>query len=381
MGLARRSGGAPSRLKALKTLTAFLRREKFLTLLLLIYFALIPISKGRVINLKKYVDWSSIFMIVSLLFVSRGLELSGAFARISEKFIDISKGSGLRLTILVILTSALSAMVLMNDASLFVYVPIILTISKISEINVPLFLTLVSISANIGSALTPIGNPQNIIIWQHYGVSFLDFIKGLAPFFIISFVLLLLYSLLLVGKGKASLKVLRPPRLFMDKKLFITSLSLLILDVFLGEKRLSYLSLAITFATLTLVRREVVLEADYALIAIFILMFADFRGLSRVMASYGLVPNLSTKLSILYWGSLLSQVMSNVPATIFLLDYTKSWKALAIATNLGGVGLITGSLANIITLRLGKIKIREFHKYSLPYFITLLLLFTLIFLY
>ena len=90
----------PSRLKTLKILTKFLRREKFLTLLLLIYFILIPITKGKVINLKKYVDWNSIFMIASLLFVSRGLQLSGAFARMSEKFINISKGSSMRLTVL-----------------------------------------------------------------------------------------------------------------------------------------------------------------------------------------------------------------------------------------------------------------------------------------
>ena len=272
-------------------------------------------------------------------------------------------------------------MILMNDASLFVYVPIILTISKVSEINVPLLLTIISISVNIGSALTPIGNPQNIIIWQHYEVSFLDFIKGLTPFFIISIVLLLLYSLFLTSRSKTFLKVLRPPKLSIDKRLLIASLFLLILNVLLGERKLSYLSLIVTSITLILIRREVVFKADYALIAIFILMFADFGGLSRVIASYGLVPNLSTKLSILYWGSFLSQTMSNVPATIFLLDYTKDWKALAIATNLGGVGLIIGSLANVITLKLGKIKVREFHKYSLPYFIMLLLLFTIIFLH
>ena len=68
-------------MKVLKTLTAFLRREKFLTLLLLIYFALIPISEGRVINLKKYVDWSSIFMIVSLLLVSRGVRALRSFCK------------------------------------------------------------------------------------------------------------------------------------------------------------------------------------------------------------------------------------------------------------------------------------------------------------
>ncbi len=352
-----------------------------MTILLVFYFIIVMLSKGDVLNLKKYVDWKSISMIISLLLVSRGMELSGAFARVSERLLSLSKNSCKRLLILIIFTSAISAMVLMNDASLFVYVPIILIVSKISSISVPIFITIVSISANIGSALTPIGNPQNIIIWQHYSVGFISFIKAIIPFFIISILLLLAYSLFLIRKEKGSLIIAKPPKIILNKELFISSLLLLIADIILEEKGFHYFPLFLTIVVFALIRREVVLGADYALIMIFILMFADFRGLSRVMALHNMIPHISSKISILYWGVLLSQVMSNVPATIFLIDNVTNWKVLAIAVNLGGVGLIIGSLANIIAIRLGKIKIKEFHKYSLPYFLMLLIIFTLIFLH
>ncbi len=369
-------------MRLLKAIIIFLKKEKLLSILLLLYLVTVVLTKGNSLNIERYVDWNSIFMITSILLVSRSMECSGVFTMIAEKLISLSRGSFIRLTTFIILAAAFSAMILMNDASLFIYVPIVLALSRISNVDLPLLLTILTISVNIGSALTPIGNPQNIIIWQYYGISFIDFISALAFFFVVSLALLFAYSIILLKAGRhlAELRVKYPERVSIDKVLFILASILLIIDVFLGEEHLSYLALLISFITLLIVRREIMLSIDYVLIAVFILMFADFRALSAILSGYKLIPIFKTKLMLFYWGLLLSQIVSNVPATILLLNHTRDWVTLAVSVNLGGVGFVTGSLANIITLRLGGLKVRDFHKYSLPYFVLLVLLFTLFYL-
>ncbi len=99
-------------------------------------------------------------------------------------------------------------------------------------------------------------------------------------------------------------------------------------------------------------------------------MFADFRGIaSLIRFNY---PLLGSALGIVVISSLLSQLVSNVPATILLIDSVSRWDTLAVGVNLGGTGFILGSLANVITIRLGGVSLKDFHRYELPYFLVLM---------
>jgi Na+/H+ antiporter NhaD/arsenite permease-like protein len=64
-----------------------------------------------------------------------------------------------------------------------------------------------------------------------------------------------------------------------------------------------------------------------------------------------------------------SQLISNVPATVLLLDRGPDIMALAVAVNVGGFGVVIGSLANLIALRLAKQPhgMRLFHEVSIPF--------------
>ena len=66
-----------------------------------------------------------------------------------------------------------------------------------------------------------------------------------------------------------------------------------------------------------------ILRLDYALVAVFVLMFVDFRALSDILARFGLMSLITSKLLLFYYAVLLSQIVSNVPATIMLLSYTR----------------------------------------------------------
>ena len=65
----------------------------------------------------------------------------------------------------------------------------------------------------------------------------------------------------------------------------------------------------------------------------------------------------------------LSQVISNVPATVLLMERVHDPLALAVAVNVGGFGLAIGSLANLIALRLARLPhgVRLLHRVSVPF--------------
>ncbi len=361
----------PTFKKLLNLIKSFLIKEKLLTILLILYLITCLLTSGNLLNLPKYVDFRAIALITSLLLVSRGIEASGVFTSLSIRLITLSRGSLPTLITLIILITASSAALVMNDTSLFIYVPLVLTLSRVLGINKALLATLVTIAANVGSSLTPIGNPQNIIIWQHYGISFTGFIVKLAPFTALGMTLLITYSLILCRRlGISEYSLTKPPMVRINYPLLITSSSLLIANLLLAHLGMHYFALLVTTLLLLVIRREVVLRADYPLIVIFILMFADFRGISSIIRFNSSL--LSNCLVIIIASSLLSQLVSNVPATILLLDSVSRWGALAVGVNLGGTGFILGSLANVITIRLGGVSLREFHKYELPYFLALM---------
>ncbi len=249
----------------------------------------------------------------------------------------------------------------MNDSAVFVFVPLVLTISKISDIDVPKAVTVVALSSNIGSSLTPFGNPQNIIIWRTYKVSIFDFVRSMFPYVLVWILILIL--LIWLMSGSRELKTFQIPGIEVNSVLLITSTTLLLVNVGLIEEGYAFLGLIATILTFSIISRETIYTLDLALLAVFALIFIDFRELSSLIS-----PILKPDLNILLLSVILSQIISNVPATVMLISHSPYWLPLAVGVNLGGTGSVIGSLANFIAVRLSKIEINKFHKISLPYF-------------
>lgn len=159
-----------------------------------------------------------------------------------------------------------------------------------------------------------------------------------------------------------------PPPVVLDRRLF--AVSLVLFALLLAALRTAYVPFVVVacFVAMLAVRREIVFKVDYVLILMFIFMFMDFREISLLLAGH---VSLSSGIEVLVFSALLSQAISNVPATITLLGHVSSWRPLALGVNIGGVGLVTGSMANLITLRLTGLDINKFHRYSIPFFATL----------
>ncbi|WP_258084201.1 SLC13 family permease [Thermococcus thermotolerans] len=351
---------------ASERLKSFARREWFLTALIVLYLVLLINDRTLLIRTSSLVDWESLALITSLVLVSKGLELSGAFTRLSIRLISLSEGSERKLMLLLVLTIALSSAVIMNDTAMLVFIPLVVITARLSGINTARAVTLSAIAANIGSALTPIGNPQNIIIWNAYGLSFVGFVTSMLPFVLLWLVILLLFTRTIQRKRLSAGGL---PPLAIRKRLLISSAFLLVVDVALAETGNSLWTLPLTLAVLLALGREALLGFDWALILTFAFIFADFGEVARLISGYS-VP--SEGLALFLASAGLSQLISNVPATVVFLGSKPEWLPLALGVNLGGTGIITGSLANLIALRISGIGIRDFHRYSIPYFLAAL---------
>ena len=226
-----------------------------------------------------------------------------------------------------------------------------------------------AISVNAGSALTPVGNPQNIFLWQLSGVSFLYFVWAMLPVFFVLFSVLLAMILLTFRQEPLVMREDRRGNSY-DSRLFSASALLLFLFVLSIELGLALYFLPLVVAAYLVLDPPALKRTDWLLITLFMVMFIDFRIISDIPPLSGFITP-SAPASTFFDGVLASQLMSNVPATIFLSNLGGNWRMLAWGVNVGGSGLATGSLASIIAIRLfGERSIwLEFHRYSVPYLI------------
>ncbi|WP_088885803.1 SLC13 family permease [Thermococcus gorgonarius] len=314
-------------------------------------------------------DWGGLSLITSLILVSRGLELSGAFGKLSLQIIALSRGSERRLAMILLPTIALSSAIIMNDTAMLIFIPFIVALSRLIEKDMTALVVFSAIAANVGSALTPIGNPQNIIIWRHYGVPFPDFVAYILPFVLLWLILLRLFAFVTF---RGSLPERKLHQVKVREGLLWSSLFLLIANIVLAREGKALWTLPLTVVILSLVGGDVLLSFDWALVLTFALIFVDFGELSRIMASLGFHPP-SSRIGLFISSALLSQAVSNVPATVLLLS-AENWGPLAVGVNAGGTGFMVGSLANLIAIRIARMSIEDFHRYSVPYFLLILLL-------
>lgn len=344
--------------------------EDYLLLTLLLLLPLLlwlqPTSPA---NLAALVDWHTVTALAGLMLLSRALEDSGYLARFAAWLLPRCHSERL-LALLMLLFAALLSAIVTNDVALFILLPITLSIGRLTGLPVGRLIIFLALAVNAGSALTPIGNPQNLLLWQASGYSFWQFTLMMAPLALSLLLLILLLSSLAFGSGKLNIVV--PHNNSADnKRLFAWSLAGYPLFILAMEYQLApYAALAILLAY-TVCKRTVVSGIDWLLLLVFMLMFIDLGLLAQLPLLQQLAALLVTLPNGSYTGSaLLSQLISNVPAAIFLQHFTTDWRALSWGVSVGGFGLAIGSLANLIALRLSKQSglWREFHLWSLPVF-------------
>ncbi len=355
--------------------SSFITKNLLLVFLILLALVLAPLSHQRILEFPSMVHWDTILALAGLLLVTTGIGESGFFDliayRVSHQIADVRV---LGLT-LVSLAAALSTF-LTNDITLFIMVPLTLGLEKALGQGVMKIIFLETIAVNVGSSLTPIGNPQNIFLWHKWGISFPVFVQQMAPVFFIMVAVLLMATLACVHSKKLPAIDYIPLRV--DRVLLALSVTMLVAFTVSIELRYARYFLWVVFACFLAIRRKVVLKSDWGLIFLFIAIFIDVHLIAQLKVVRTLIGaiDFTSPPALFLAGALSSQVISNVPAAVLLAKYATNYKIIAYGVSIGGNGLAIGSFANLITLRLLKKKsaILRFHAYSLPYFVATLLL-------
>ena len=295
-------------------------------------FALTSIYAGR-LPAFSLAELQVLFLLFVLFVVVKGLEHSGFISRLSRQ---LEQGRAIPLK-LILITFFLS-MVVTNDVALTVIVPLTLMLS-IDRKDVLVILE--ALAANAGSALTPIGNPQNLFIYWFYDLGPGEFLASMAKFSLPYLALLVLAATALTtGRPEPAL----PPRKRIERSAYAYAglLCLVILTV-LRILPLAAAGLAVVYAVV-FDRRS--LRVDYALLLTFLCFFGLTDNIRALMGS-----RLVRAGDIFLVSAVSSQFISNVPATLLFAKFTTKWNALLWGANVGGFGSLVGSLANLIAYK------------------------------
>lgn len=311
------------------------------------------------------VDWPTIATLLGLMVLAQGVESSGGLRRIGRSIVS-RIASERTLALFLVSASALGAMLLTNDVALFVVVPLTLGLGKFAPLPLRRLVIFEALAVNAGSMLTPIGNPQNIFLWQRSGANFLAFAAHMLAPFLIAALCLLLFTFVAFPPRRIEMNgAQHAPAV--HRPLLATSALLYVPFLALADTHHPAFALALVAAVFLFAFPKLLRRIDWPLIVVFVMMFIDLRLLAQYPVLGGV--NLAHAQTLYAAGAIASQVVSNVPAAILLAARSTDWGTIAWAVNVGGFGLVTASLANLIALRLGRQpgSYAAFHAWSLPF--------------
>ena len=318
----------------MKRIISFLFEEWLCWLSLSTGLVLWAIAGGSIEN---YISKHDIFVLLVLsvmMLIGGGLRRSGILHRIAYSILRISRGS---IIPLLILTAAASALIT-NDVTIWFVGTLLMVISK----N-PMPMILAAAVSNLGSMLTPFGNPQNIYIYSYYHLSFSDvFFTNLIPA-LIGILTIVLVAYRYTTKLTLQEHVEFKPVGIIYLLAFLPATYFVIQQNVLGVSAILTALLAIS----AIWWREPLQDIDIYLLLTFVGFFFIGGALSRM---YDTIIASSTEVFLL--SSVLSELLGNVPAATVLADFTSRWKALLLGVSVSGIGSLQASMVNIIAYRL-----------------------------
>ncbi len=276
------------------------------------------------------------FVLFALFVAVKGIERSGVFSWIAHVV-----ASGDYIPLKLVLTTFFMSMIVTNDVALMVMLPLTLLLNLEKK---DIVVILEALAANAGSALTPIGNPQNLLIFWYYKLSIKEFISTIALFSVIFFLFLFIASLFL-GKKQKSTLCSEKSHMVWGVHIFVYIFFLMVLVLVIIRVLPFWMTTVVVLYSLFF-DFKTIREVDFFLLLTFLCFFAAAENIKYILLS-----SLEHAGHIFLISAFVSHLVSNVPATVLFSKFTSHWKALLWGSNVGGFGGIFGSLANLIAYR------------------------------
>lgn len=340
-------------------LIRFIRQEAVLStaaLLAVLSAFLVPPDAGYL----SYLDLRTLAVLFALMAVMAGLRRQGVFDRLGRALLGRTRGL-LALVWLLVGLCFFGSMVITNDVSLLTFVPF--TFSVLSGLGAPgrrLAVPVVcmqTVAANLGSMLTPIGNPQNLYLYGRSGMGMGAFMALMLPYTLLSLGMLAAWAVWLcrggspVRKGTGGPFLAPRPGLQADRRIVWMDAALFVVCLLAVMRAVPYgAAFAAVLAATLLADRATLARVDYSLLLTFVAFFLFIGNLGRVPAFSAWLGQVIAGREVLV-SVLASQVTSNVPAALLLSGFTQDVQALIVGTNLGGLGTLIASMASLISYR------------------------------
>jgi len=297
-----------------------------------------------------YMDFRTLSLLYALMLVVAGLREAGAFTHLAH-VVCIRAGNTRSMGMLLTGLTFFSSMLITNDVALLTFVPFAIVLLGMTSRKKDLILIIVlqTVAANLGSMLTPVGNPQNLFLYSYYNLTADAFFRITGPVWLLSLALVMVLCLLLPGE-KLDIFFGEEPGVLLQKLwMYLALFAVCLLAVF----RLVpwQVMLCIVVAVLLLFDRRGLLKADFMLLLTFVAFFVFAGNMARLDKVDGLLSTLLRGREFVA-ALLASQVISNVPAALLLSGFTDDAHSLILGVNVGGLGTPIASLASLISLKL-----------------------------
>lgn len=319
--------------------------------------ALTPPTKKLITD----IDWRTLGTLLMMLCVLEGFKKENVLRPLVALAANLKKMTALSLFL--VFGVFFSSMFVTNDVSLIIFVPVTILLFREGgkERYILPVISLENIAAVRGSLLTPFGSPQNLFLYGQSGVSAGRFLLHMLPLCALSAVLLAAFVLFLYRKDlqeRIEPQSSLPPwaREGKRRRIVYAALFLLIIAVIVTRTSLWPAAVALVLLGILAVDRRLLLRVDYVLILTFLCFFV----FSSSVAANGRISAFLQR-SVAgreYWWAIgLSQLISNVPASIVLYPFTENFAGLIYGADTAGLCSLIGSLASVINYR---IYVREF---------------------
>ena len=304
----------------------------------------------------EYIHWSTLSILLSLMLITAGLKALGVFKAIGHRMLHYAKSPRSIIFILVGLCFVLAPFIT-NDVCLITFVPFAIYILEIAGLRKYIIPTLAlqTVAAHMGSSLSPVGNPHNLYLYGLSGLSTGEFIIHMAPYFVASGVMLALAILVVTRKSK-QLSFIRTHMLntrikHKDRGTVVLYGVLFALCVLAVMKVLNYyLVLGIVVVAIFFLDRKNFKNPDYCLLFTFAFLFIFVGNIGRIEIIQDFLASIVSGNEVIA-SVLASQVISNVPASILLPNFTDQYMLVCIGADIGGLGTLIASMANLISFK------------------------------
>ena len=346
----------------MKKITETIKKEPMLLVSLiaaLVSLIITPPDKG----LLKNIDWHTLGTLFMMLTVLEGFKQESLFnplIKLSSNFKTMAT-----LSLFFIFGVFFTSMFVTNDVSLIIFVPLTILVFrelKREECILPV-ISMENIAAIRGSLLMPFGSPQNLFLYQQSGVNALRFMLHMSPLCVGSGILLIVFVLIMYRKELKKKTASFSGNLIKEwrdedkaKRTMYVILFVLILTTIVTRTKFWPIAVLLVIAGVFAVNRKLFKSVDYVLLVTFLCFFI----FSSSVSSNPIVSTVLKKAvagNEYWWAIGLSQIISNVPASIVLYPFTENFAGLIYGADTAGLCSLIGSLASVINYR---IYVREY---------------------